>query len=153
MATLHLMVGLPGSGKTTYAKKLEQETGAIRLTPDEWHLMLFGDDFPGEDHDARHSRVERVMWSVAERALTLGVDVILDFGFWSREERSALRQQARRLGADFRIHYMDVPFDELLRRIDLRNERAGSDPVFRISRADMESWIPFFQPPSKDELS
>ena len=44
-ATLFLMVGLPGSGKTTRAKELERETGAIRFTPDEWHLFLFGDDF------------------------------------------------------------------------------------------------------------
>ena len=48
-ATLFLMVGLPGSGKTTRAKELERETGAIRFTPDEWHLFLFGDDF----HDPR----------------------------------------------------------------------------------------------------
>lgn len=41
-ATLFLMVGLPGSGKTTRAKELERETGAIRFTPDEWHLFLFG---------------------------------------------------------------------------------------------------------------
>ena len=35
MATLHLMVGLPCSGKTTLAKKLEVERAALRLTPDE----------------------------------------------------------------------------------------------------------------------
>lgn len=42
---LTLMVGLPGSGKTTLVKRLEAETGAVRFTPDEWHLFLFGDDF------------------------------------------------------------------------------------------------------------
>lgn len=149
---LHLMVGLPGSGKTTYAKKLEGEVGALRLTPDEWHIALFGDDFPGDDHDERHSRVERVMWSVAQRALSLGVSVILDFGFWSREERDGLRRQARRLGADFRIHYMDVPLDELIRRVEIRNGSAEGDPVFRISRGDLEQWAAMFQPPTQDEL-
>ena len=34
MATLHLMVGLPCSGKTTEARRLERELGALRLTPD-----------------------------------------------------------------------------------------------------------------------
>ena len=44
MATLHLMVGLPCSGKTTLAQKLERERSALRLTPDEWQVPLFGQD-------------------------------------------------------------------------------------------------------------
>ena len=58
MATLHLMVGLPCSGKTTLAKKLEQERSALRLTPDEWQVLLFGQDAEEPEHDARHSLIE-----------------------------------------------------------------------------------------------
>jgi len=36
LSTLHLICGLPGSGKTTLSKKIEAETGAIRFCPDEW---------------------------------------------------------------------------------------------------------------------
>lgn len=43
---LHLMVGLPGSGKTTEAKRIEAQTGAIRFTPDEWQIELFGTIMP-----------------------------------------------------------------------------------------------------------
>ena len=90
-ATLFLMVGLPGSGKTTRAKELERETGAIRFTPDEWHLFLFGDDFhdPQEHelHNQRHDKVEALMWQVGKRLLAQGVSVILDFGFWAKEQR------------------------------------------------------------------
>ena len=152
MATLHLMVGLPGSGKTTRAKELEAEYGALRLTPDEWHLVLFGNDFPSEEHDDRHDRVERVMWTVAERALKLGVSVILDFGLWAREERDCLRRQAERLGVGFKIHFMDVPLDELCRRLEVRNERVGQDAVFRVTRADVEQWAQWFEPPVDEEL-
>ncbi|NEE15621.1 AAA family ATPase, partial [Streptomyces sp. SID7499] len=42
MTTLFLMVGLPGAGKTTRARQLAEEYGALRLTPDEWLLPLFG---------------------------------------------------------------------------------------------------------------
>ncbi|MGE3273288.1 MAG: AAA family ATPase, partial [Chloroflexota bacterium] len=48
MAKLHLMVGLPGSGKTTLARQLEAQYSALRLTPDEWHIRLFGQDY-GDD--------------------------------------------------------------------------------------------------------
>ena len=146
------MVGLPGSGKTTQAKRLEEELGALRLTPDEWHIALFGQDFPGDNHDERHARVERLMWSVAERALRLGVSVILDFGFWSRAERDGLRRQAMRMGAGFKIHYMDVPLDELVRRVESRNERTEQEKSFRITRDDLVQWSEVFQPPTSEEL-
>src|SRR5262245_62813193 len=87
MATLHLMVGLPCSGKTTLAQKLECEHSALRLTTDEWHVRLFGQDAEEPEHNARHNLIETMLWNVASRALALGTNVILDFGFWAREER------------------------------------------------------------------
>ena len=38
-----MLCGLPGSGKTTLAKKLENERQAIRLCPDEWVIALIPD--------------------------------------------------------------------------------------------------------------
>ncbi len=126
---LTLMVGLPGSGKTTLAKRLEAETGAVRFTPDEWHLFLFGDDFhhPEEHalHDARHDRVEQLMWSLGKGLLQKGVSVILDFGFWAREEREEKYREAMALGARFQICYAHAPLEELCRRLSARGKRAG----------------------------
>jgi len=48
--TLYVMVGLPGSGKTTLAKQLERRHDDLRLTPDEWMMPLFGG---GESGDKR----------------------------------------------------------------------------------------------------
>jgi predicted kinase len=70
------MVGLPFSGKTTLGE-LEQQYSALRLTPDEWHTRLFGQDVDEKDHDHRHNVVEALLWDVAARVLVLGVDVIL----------------------------------------------------------------------------
>src|SRR5215207_6945841 len=108
------MVGLPCSGKTTLAKKLEQERSALRLTPDEWQVALFGQDAEEPEHDARHSLIEAMLWKIASRALELGTNVILDFGFWAREEREDYRQRAKDLGASSEVHFPDVPAEELL---------------------------------------
>lgn len=151
MATLHLMVGLPCAGKTTLARRLEGEHAALRLTTDEWHVTLFGQDADDPEHDARHGAIESLLWELASRALTLGTSVILDFGFWAREEREEFRSRAKELGASSEVHFLDVPRDELLRRLACRNAQAPTR-AFRIPEAMMEPWIASFQEPTADEL-
>ena len=151
MQTLHLMVGLPCSGKTTLAKKLERELPALRLTTDEWHIRLFGQDAPEPDHDARHSRIEALLWNVAASALELGLNVILDFGFWAREEREDYRSRAKHLGAASEVHFLDVSSEDLFRRLEQRNSHPSPDS-FIISESALPPWIAFFQKPAPDEL-
>ena len=62
---------------------------------DEWHVRLFGQDAEDQEHDVRHSLIETLLWKIARRALGLGTNVILDFGFWAREEREDYRLRAR----------------------------------------------------------
>lgn len=151
MATLHLMVGLPCSGKTTLARTLEYECSALRLTPDEWQLRLFGQDAEEPEHNARHSLIEAMLWGVASRALVLGTNVILDFGFWAREEREDYRSRAKQLGASSEVHFLDVPEEELLRRLAQRNAQP-LPTAFYIPEEMMKPWIAFFQKPTPDEL-
>src|ERR1051325_6546005 len=143
MATLHLMVGLPCSGKTTLAQKLEHELPALRLTVDEWHIRLFGQDAEEPEHDARHSLIEALLWNIASRTLELGTNVILDFGFWAREEREDYRLRAKRLGANSEVHFLDVPEDELLMRLAARNSQP-SQGSFYITEESMKPWIEYF---------
>ena len=151
MATLHLMVGLPCSGKTTLAQKLEQELPALRLNLDECHIRLFGQDADEPEHDARHRLIEALLWKIAGRALELGTNVILDYGLWAREEREDYRLRAKQLGAGSEVHYLDVPEDELLRRLKKRNSQPSQDS-FLISEEAMKPWIAFFQKPALEEL-
>lgn len=151
MATLHLMVGLPCSGKTTLAKTLEREQFALRLTPDEWHIQLFGQDAEEVEHDARHSLIEILLWNIATRALELEMNVILDFGFWAREEREDYRSRAKELGASSEVHFLDVSADELMHRLAVRNSQP-SQTSFSIPEAMMKPWMAFFQRPTPDEL-
>jgi predicted kinase len=158
VATLHLIVGLPCSGKTTLARQLETKYSALRLTTDEWHIRLFGNDFGDNmtaseeaEHDSRHESVESVMWDVAARVLVLGMDVVLDFGCWVRSQRDEFRSRARNLGADFKIHFVDASEEVLLERLKARNDMQAEETFF-IPEAKLKEWIQIFEPPSSEEL-
>ena len=152
MATLHLMVGLPCSGKTTLARQLEQKYAALRLTPDEWHTRLFGQDVYDPNHDDRHTTIEALLWDVAVRVLALGVDVILDFGFWAASERADYRLRAAYVGADTKIHFPNVGLDELLARLAVRNAQLPTNS-FYIPESMLKDWATIFVPPTQDELA
>ena len=78
MVTLFLICGLPGSGKTTLAKQLERTHSALRLCPDEWISAILADVSDTIEMDRLRTPVESVQWEVAKRALTLGINVILE---------------------------------------------------------------------------
>ena len=145
------MVGLPCSGKTSRAKELENEVSALRLTPDEWHVNLFGHDIHDPDHDKRHGLIEDMLWQIAARALSLGTNIILDFGFWAKEERDDYRLRARKLGARSEIVFMDLHEAELMKRVKSRNENL-TNTIHYIPEEMMKSWIAFFQKPDINEL-
>src|SRR5215813_1637700 len=91
--TLILLCGLPGSGKTTMAKRLADEVPAVRLCPDEWMTGLGIDLFD----TATRVRLERLFWQLAQNLLRLGQSVILESGFWLRSDRDEKRLGARAL--------------------------------------------------------
>jgi predicted kinase len=147
--TLYLMCGLPCSGKTTRAKELARARRAIRLTPDEWMETLFGDD--RARIDAARYPVEAVAWRIAEQALTHGIDAILDFGLLGRDERDEYRGRADALGARAEIVYLDVPHDELIRRLEQRNADLP-EGCLHVERELVDRYWVSFERPAPDEL-
>jgi predicted kinase len=144
-ARLVLICGLPGAGKTTLARSLAAALPAVRLCPDEWLADLGVDLF---DEPFRE-RLERRFRTLALELLAGGQSVVLEFGFWSRAERDELRLAARRLGVAVELRFLDVPFAELVRRVESRQE-PGAVPL---TRALMEGYRPLFQPPTAQEIA
>ena len=101
--------------------------------------------------DERRSAVEAIQWEIAQRVLQLGSDVILEFGFWVREERDKFRARAKELGAQTKLYYMDVSFDEIWSRLEKRNKNLPPY-AFEVKKSDLEKWATIFQKPTPDEL-
>jgi predicted kinase len=150
LATLYMLCGLPGSGKTTLARQLERERGAFRLAEDDWMIRLFGStDGHGDDE---RERIKVVQWEIAERILTLGGNVVLDWAFWLRAERDLYRARAAEIGVHTELYFLDVPRDELIRRLEARNDMCPPDSV-RVSTEELDLWVTMFERPGTDELA
>jgi predicted kinase len=145
---MFVMVGLPAAGKTSRARELAAARNALRLTPDEWMIPLFGQVQP---EGKRNVLEGRLIW-LALCALRIGVNVVLDFGVWGKDERSALRALAASVGATSELVYLPVDEEEQWRRIQGRpvTDTATS---FEMTRTDLERWRRIFQPPDATELN
>ena len=149
--TLIVICGLPYSGKTTHARQIEAEREALRLCPDEWIEDLLPEDWSRTELDRLRDPVESIQWKLAKRVLSLGIDVVLEWGSWGRSERDALRAGAREIGAGFELVYLDVPLEVLVDRLHRRNSTKQKG-TFAISEDELRHWWHRFERPTEEEL-
>lgn len=143
-ARLVIVCGLPGSGKTTHAKRVEQAIRAVRFCPDEW-MEAFGISLWDS---AMRERIEEVQWKLAQEILALGNSVVIEWGTWAKSERDALRSQARVLGAAVELHFIYAPLEVLFHRIRIRDQESP-----RITREDIAKWSQTFERPTPEEMA
>lgn len=144
---LFLTVGLPGSGKTTAARRLEVEQQALRLTKDEWVKALYGHENP----PSAQSVIEGRLVQIGLRVLELGNNVVIDFGLWSRAERSALRQAAADLGAIVEMRYFEITPGAQRRRL-ARRQADAPQTSWPMSDAELIAWAASIEIPKPGEL-
>jgi predicted kinase len=145
---LVIVCGLPGAGKTTLAKHLESAYAAVRLCPDEWMAALGVDLFA----EATRTRIEQLQWQLAQRILQLGGAAVIEWGTWGRDERHALRNGARALGAAVELRFLDASIDVLWERIRARDmERRLGERA--LTRQDIEAYAASLQRPDAEELA
>lgn len=144
---LFLTVGLPGTGKTTEARRIEVEQNALRLTKDEWVKALYGLANPPSASDV----IEGRLIEIGLRALQLGINVVVDYGLWGRDERSALRMAASDLGATVQMRYFELTPAEQRRRLD---QRQAEEPhtTWRMTDEELAGWADTFSVPTLGEL-
>lgn len=154
MATVHLLSGLPCSGKTTYATQLQKRLDCAAFSLDFWLITLYGDYplAPGE-HDEHVRRVlacRKLIWSATSELLRRGVDVILDDGFFLREHRMRYAQMARELGSQAQIHHLSTPTEVIRKRLAARNAQLPTYN-FRIDDDMLDVFVTMYEVPSPHE--
>jgi predicted kinase len=143
-ATLFIVCGLPGAGKTTLAKKIEDSLSAIRMSADDW-MSALSINLHAEEQRAK---IEALQWALAKRLLSLGQNVVIEWGAWAKSERDTFRTQARALGARVELYFLSAPLEELFARIQQRNME---DPP--IEWAAAQEWADIFEAPAAAEMA
>lgn len=120
MSIVYLLCGLPGTGKTTYAANLEKE-GAVRLTLDEELFKLFGRNLPDGTYPEFEKKTKIVLIDKLINYLKEDKSVILDWGFWKKEERDRITALVREHGGEPKLLYFKGNLDELANRVQGRD--------------------------------
>jgi predicted kinase len=154
MATTHLIAGLPCSGKTTYAAAVRADIDSSLFSLDRWLITSFGRysiaETGHEEHVRRVLSCRALIWDAASELLRRDVDVILDDGFFLRENRMRVIELSRGLGATAKIHFLDTPLSVLRARLEARN--ANLPPYnFWLAPDMLQAFVGLFETPSDDE--
>ncbi|MGX9417397.1 AAA family ATPase [Vibrio sp. RC27] len=145
-----LLIGKVACGKTTFARKMEREEGAVFLSIDEMHLDLFGPQPTRDQIDSTYSGCRDYQQRLATTLVKNGVDVYLDWGFWECSTRQDISDFYKELGIEVRQYYFDIPLDIRLERNQKRNQ--GSDQhSFKIEEKDVAFFDEFFEEPDASE--
>ena len=153
MAKVIMTCGRICSGKSTYAESLRKEYDAIILSIDELMLSLFGKD-AGEQHDAYVAKTEKYLLKKSLQIIDIGVNVILDWGFWTKEKRNFVRDFYHSNGVEFEFHYLDIGDAEWLERLGKRNKEveAGKSDYYYIDGGLASKFDSVFEKPYRDEM-
>ncbi|WP_338671553.1 ATP-binding protein [Streptomyces sp. SCSIO 30461] len=127
-----LLVGLTGSGKTTYAQRKLEPEGAVRLSVDEVLYERhgrYGVDYPENTYFEKEAPVVAELHERLAELVAGGRDVVWDHGLWPRKDREAMKELVESAGGRWRLLYFPVVRDELLRRLAERNDREDANAL------------------------
>lgn len=146
----YMMLGLPGSGKTTFSKRIAASQKLTRFSLDEDYFARVGNHQQKQRDEAIEKEVIADINARIQAELSQGKSVILDFCPWRAQDRVEYISWLRSLGAEPIVYYFDVPRDELLKRLENRNAQESSEHQYMTSEM-LDDFYQRFDPPQPDE--
>ena len=155
-ATLHVIFGPCGAGKTTYAHAFARREAAVPFILDEWGARLFGPDVHGPVDLVwmleRLGRCSALIWSTTVAVLAAGTSVILDMGLMRRADRDRIRQSAEATGLPVQWHFVDAPREVRRARVVSRNTAKGETFVREVPPEMFDFFEGLYEAPDPGEL-
>lgn len=141
MTTLHYTLGLPASGKTTFAREfVTKNPNTVRANLDDLRLLLHG---PQAKFNKNRERAAVLAQNgIIRAALSDGRDVICDDTNLNPAARQRLVDLAAEFKADLRCHdFTDVPLSEVIRRDAARGQAGNRSVGEDVIRGMYERWL------------
>jgi predicted kinase len=155
-ATLNVVFGPCGAGKTTYAHDLARRENAVAFVLDEWGARLFGPDLRGPiEFDwmvERLGRCQTLIWSTAAAVLAAGTSVVLDIGAMRRADRERISEIAAARGLSLQWHFVDAPQDLRRARVAARNTTQRETFVMDVTPEMFGRLESLYEAPAPGEL-
>lgn len=157
MATAYLIVGNVGAGKSTYANTLSTEMDAEIFANDEWMSTLFMMDMPDPPEYnwalERTRRIEAQILDVSLKFLGRDINVILDLGFFAKEQRQRVTDFYSSHGIHATTCYLDVDKDTRWQRVNVRNTLKTETFQFPVSKETFDFCETIFEPMDEEEIN
>lgn len=153
MPKAYLICGKICSGKSTYAEQLRVQNNAVLLSTDEITLALFGQHC-GDNHDEYVERAQNYLFNKSLELIEVGINVILDWGFWLKEERDYAREFYNSRNIECEFHYIDISDDTWKERLKKRNSEVLSETTsaYYVDDNLAEKFASIFEEPNTDEI-
>jgi predicted kinase len=126
--SLILLVGIPGSGKTTYAEKyIEENPNTVHLSSDKIRAELWGNEATQGDNN----KVFSLMQSRAIDALNNGQSVVYDATNITRKDRSYIISICPKF-VKIEAHVIFAPIETCIERDAARERTVGKEVIDRM---------------------
>ena len=155
MATLHMIEGPVGAGKTTFANDLGRKLQSPPLILDAWFVTLFVGDKPDQGlwdwYAARKKRCVDQMTDVAQGLIENGHDAIVELGLIQRSARFEYYMRLEAFQIPYVVHVLDAPQHERLARVRQRNTEKGVTFAMTVSDDAFATASKLWEPPDATE--
>ena len=145
--TLVLTYGLPGSGKSTFCRRVAAETGVIVLESDALRRLLFTQP---THEPAESKRLFAALWQAARVLLQAGASVIVDATNLKPADRQPAFELAEQTGATLLLLRFEAPLSlveqRLTRRLTEPNPTDNSTAGIEVYRLMRETAVPLRDP-------
>ncbi len=154
MSKVICICGKIASGKTYYARQLKEKEAAVILSTDEMTYDLINNE-QGEFYDSFAIKANLYLRKKAVEIVKSGVNVILDWGFWTVADRREITKYFKSHDVEYKWHYIDIDDKSWYNNIEERNkliEQGKGGPNFYVDEGLMKKILSKFEKPTKEEI-